>query len=126
MQNAHVTRMVKRIRQSANDSGDGRRVHAMVVAIPPQGPAADELVGNPAATLVKSRIMHRHDVGVIQPRRRARLAEKTFHHPIARILLLEDLDRHVPVESRVVRPIHLAKAAIPQPLAQLKSPQRTE
>ena len=101
-------------------------IHPMVVAIPPQRPAADELIGDPAPAVVEPGVMHGHDVGVVEPRHRPGLAEEPLHHPLARIGLLEHLDRHVAIEPGIVGPEHLAEPAVTQPLAQLKSPQRAQ
>ena len=93
-----------RVGQVAEDPGGGRRVQAMMVAIPAQRPAAHEVEGHPASAVVEAGVMDGHDIGVVEPGRGPGLAEESLHHPLARIGLLEDLERHVAIEPGIVTP----------------------
>ena len=101
-------------------------VHPMLVAIPPQGTSADELIGDPAPAVIKPGVMDGHDIGVVEPRHRPGLAEESLHDPFAGIGLFEHLHCHVAVEPRIVGPKHLPETAVAQPLAQLKPPETAE
>ena len=118
--------VVDGVGQVAEDPGGGRRVEAMMVAIPVQRPPADEMEGHPAAAVVEARVVDGHDVGMVQPRRGPGLAEEALHHALARIGLLEHLEGHVPVEPGVVGQVDVPEAPVSQPLAELKSTERAQ
>ena len=111
---AHPMRMVERIGQVADNPGGGRCIHPLAVAIPPERSTADQLVCHPASPFVESRVIDGGDIGVVETRHRAGLPEEPFHDPIARVRLLEYLDRHVAIEPGIVGQKHLAESAVSQ------------
>ena len=65
--------------------------------------------------------MQRHDAGVVEPGGCPRLAEETLHDPRGGVRVLQDLERDVAVQARVVGAIDVAEAAAAQALTYLKT-----
>ena len=79
--------------------------------------AVDQLHGHVGPAVDLADVVHDHDVGVRQPAGGARLAQE------ARAVLLvlaqrgvQELDRHVAADARVVRPVHRGHAAAAEAL----------
>ena len=78
----------------------------------PQRLALDELGHDVGAAVQLAEVVHDHDVGVVQARRGPRfLTEASDPVTVGGELRREDLERHRPVELRVVGEIDLARAA---------------
>jgi hypothetical protein len=104
--------MVERVREAADDPSNRRRVHAVMIAIPPKGVAADELIRDPASAVVKSRIQDGHDIGVVEARHRPGLPKKSLHHALTGVGALEYLDGHVAIQPGIISTEDLAEPSI--------------
>ncbi len=62
--------------------------------------------------------MHRHDVGVIQLGDRLRLAEHPRPTLRAQTRRIQDLDRHIPVQNRIMRAVHDTHASAAELVAE--------
>ena len=102
------------------------QVEPLLVAQAEQSPAADVAIGDPAAVLVAAGIVDRHDVRVVEPRRRAGLAKETLLHPLAGLGQLQHLQRNVAVEPGIVRLVNLSRPAVTQQFAKLEPAERPE
>jgi hypothetical protein len=118
--------MINRISKVAEDPSGRWRIQAVMVTIPPKRSPTDEMESNPAPSIIKPGVMNGNDVGMIQPGRGPGLSEKPLHDPLARIGLLEHLERHVPIEPRIKREKDLPEAAVSQTFAKLKPSQRPQ
>ena len=123
MHDAHAMGVVEASARSRTIRAAVVGVHPLAVAIPPERPAADELVGHPAPALIEPRVVDGGDVGW-SSRATARASRK--NRSITRSLgfgLLEHLDRDVAIEPGIERQEDLAEPAVAQPLAELEASQ---
>ena len=82
--------------------------------------ARDVLEDDELATLPFTPVDHRDDVRVSETRDRAGLAAKPLYVlGIARVVLVQDLDRHAALEHGVVRPVDARHAALADELLEL-------
>ncbi len=121
-----AVRVVERVGQVAGDPDGGLLVEALDVAAAGQRHPLDELVGDPAPAGVAAGVVDADDVRVLEPRRGPGLAEEPLHDPLARVGHLQDLQRHVAVEPRVIRLVDLAEPAVAEQLAELEPADRPE
>ncbi len=76
--------------------------------------------GDEEATLRLARLVDRHDVGMVEGRREARLAQQALAEAlIPGEIRAEDLERNRPVEARVAGEVDLAHAAAADQLLDL-------
>ena len=81
--------------------------------------ALDQLHDNVGRPFNLTSIVHRHDVGVIELGHCLRFAQQARAPLRAEAGLVHQLDRHVPIEHRVMSAIHDAHAAAAQLIAKL-------